>query len=253
MAPMFPPDSPVRTVLGEGALLLGGGRALLMQVAHPSVAAGVAEHSDFARNPFARLARTLEASYGMVFGTEDEARDIAQSVTAVHERVRGPGYHATDPELIFWVHATLIDTALQIHTRFLRPLGHDEAEAFYRDSMILAELFGCPRQLQPPTLADVSAYTREMVATIKVSDTGRALARDILHARLPWPAPLALAVVRELTVGLLPRPLREEFGLGWDRGRKRVLLATQAASRVASALVPAAVRRVPVTLLASAA
>ena len=250
---MFPPDSPVRTVLGEGALLLGGGRALLMQVAHPSVAAGVAEHSDFARNPFARLMRTLEASYGIVFGAEDAARAIAESVTAVHERVRGTEYHATDPDLILWVHATLIDTALQVHTRFLRPLGVDEAERFYQDSMILAELFGCPRPQQPPTLADFGEYIRDTIGSLEVSDTGRALARDILHARLPWPAPLALTAVRELTVGLLPRPLREQFGLRWSRRRKRVLLATQTASRMANALVPAAVRRAPVSLLASAA
>lgn len=253
MAPMFPADSPVRSVLGEGVLLLGGGRALLMQVAHPSVASGVAEHSDFAHNPFARLARTLEASYGVVFGTADEARAIADSVTAVHERVRGPGYRATDPELILWVHATLIDTALRIHERFLRPLPAHEAEAFYRDSMVLAELFGCPRDRQPPTLSDFSAYVRDMVATLEVSDTGRALAHDILHARLPWPAPLAAPLVRELTVGLLHRPLRDQFGLSWDGRRKRVLLAAQAASRAVNALVPAPVRRAPVALLAAAA
>jgi len=72
--PLFGPEAVVRRVDAEAALLLGGGRALLMQLAHPLVARGVAEHSDFAENPFARLQRTLDATYTMVFGTADQAR-----------------------------------------------------------------------------------------------------------------------------------------------------------------------------------
>src|SRR4051812_46738569 len=109
---IFPPDAMIRRVDGENVLLLGGGRALLMQIAHPSVAAGVAGHSDFASGPFARLQRTLEASYTIVFGTETEARRTAAAIKAVHERVTGPGYYANDPALLLWVHATLVDTSL---------------------------------------------------------------------------------------------------------------------------------------------
>src|SRR2546429_319415 len=118
----FPPDAVVRRVDGEAVLLLGGGRALLMQLAHPMVARGVAEHSQFEADPFSRLQRTLDAVTTIVFGTEDEARQVAAVVGAVHERVFGDGYRANDPDLLMWVHATLIDTALRVHARFLRPL-----------------------------------------------------------------------------------------------------------------------------------
>src|SRR5438477_9238059 len=134
MAGLFPRHAIIRQVNGEGALLLGGGRALLMQLAHPSVAAGVADHSDFETDPFGRLRRTLEAETTLVFGTLEEAHATAARIRAVHERVTGPGYQANDPELLLWVHATLVDTALRVYTRFVRPLRPNEAEAYYDES-----------------------------------------------------------------------------------------------------------------------
>src|SRR3954464_12673150 len=103
-APLFPPGSVIRRVNGEGALLLGGGRALLMQIAHPQVAQGVADHSDFRRDPFRRLQGTLDAMVAIVFGAEDEAATMAGVVEAVHRRVTGPGYAANEPELLWWVY-----------------------------------------------------------------------------------------------------------------------------------------------------
>src|SRR5947199_9427731 len=113
MADLFPEDAVIRRVDGEGVLLLGGGRALLMQLAHPQVAAGVADHSGFASDPFGRLRRTLEATYTIVFGSEEEADLVARQLWAVHERVTGPGYHANEPELLLWVTANLIETAMR--------------------------------------------------------------------------------------------------------------------------------------------
>ena len=93
---LFPRGSVIRRVDGEAVLLLGGGRALLMQIAHPKVAAGVADHSGFAEDPFGRLQRTLEATYTIVFGTEEQADLVARQLWAVHEHVTGPGYPAND-------------------------------------------------------------------------------------------------------------------------------------------------------------
>src|SRR6476661_2280383 len=107
MSSLFPEDAVIRRVGREGALVMGGGRALLMQLAHPSVAQGVAEHSDFEADPMARLRGTLEATYTIVFGTDEAAARTAASVHAVHDRVTGAGYRANDPELLCWVNATL--------------------------------------------------------------------------------------------------------------------------------------------------
>ena len=246
---LFPDDAAIRQVSGEAILLLGGGRALLMQLAHPQVAAGVADHSGFASDPFGRLRRTLEATYTIVFGSEEDADLVARQLWAVHERVTGPGYHANDPELLLWVNATLVDTALRVHARFLRPLRAAEAERYYQDSVVVAEVLGVPRDVQPPDLAAFRKYMRHMVGTLEVSDTARQLADAVLHPRLPFVVEPGMALARELTAGLLPRPVREQYGMGWDRNRKAALLLAGAASRTVLPRLPSPVRRVPARVL----
>jgi uncharacterized protein (DUF2236 family) len=248
MTGLFPDDAVIRQVGGEAILILGGGRALLMQLAHPKVAAGVADHSGFEADPFGRLRRTLDAVNTIVYGTAEEADQVARVLWAVHERVTGPDYRANDPELLMWVNATLIDTALRVHARFLGPLPPDDAERYYQESTVVAELLGVPRDLQSPDLPSFQAYMREMIGSLEVSDTARRLADEVLHPKLPWPAEPGLALARELTAGLLPRPLREQFGLGWDRNRKAALLLAGAASRQVLARVPGVVRRAPAYL-----
>ena len=226
-------------------LLLGGGRALLMQLAHPLVAAAVAAHSGFQSDPFARLQRTLETSYVIVFGTVEQARDAAAAVRVVHERVVGEGYRAEDPALLMWVHATLVDTALRVHRRFLRPLRPADAERYYQESAVVAELLGLPRAAQPADLAAFRDYVRTTVGDLEITDTARRLAHDVLHPRIPWPVQPLAELGRQLTAGLLPPPLRLQYGLSWDANRERALLLAGLGSRLLLPGVPSVLRRVP--------
>src|SRR5436190_14118997 len=110
-------------VNGEWALLLGGGRALILQVAHPLVAAGVAQHSGYREDPWGRLYRTLDVTTRIVFGDAATSRAAARELRAVHARVRGRAddatpYDARDPDLLLWVWATLVDTSLLVYTRY---------------------------------------------------------------------------------------------------------------------------------------
>src|SRR5439155_6386821 len=121
---LFGPQSMIWNVARERVLVAAGPAALLMQLAHPLVAAGVAAHSDFRRDPFARLRSTLDATLTISFGDMAQANRAAARVMAVHRRVRGSlpvavgpftagtAYDATDPELALWVHATLVVAAL---------------------------------------------------------------------------------------------------------------------------------------------
>lgn len=250
-AGFFPNDAVIRRVDGELVLLLGGTRALLMQLAHPLVARGVAEHSGFEADPFARLQRTLDASYTIIFGTDQEARRTARQVHDIHRGVIGDGYEANDPELLLWVHSTLVDTALRIHARFLRPLGVTDADAYYRQSMQVAELLSVPLDVQPPDLAAFRAYVRRQVGTLTVGDDARRLARAVLHPRVPLGSvvgePLSI-MVRNLTAGLLPPPLRQGYGLSWDPARQAAFAAACFAVRQMLPLVPGSIRRADVTL-----
>src|SRR5438445_11799341 len=147
--------------------MLGGGRALLMQVAHPLVAAGVHAHSDYARNPWGRLARTMTGLYSVVHGTCEEADRVAAQVRAVHRNVRGKHdgrrYSAFDADLMMWVHATLVDTGLVMYETFVGRLDRDVQEAFYDDMKLVARIFGVPEGVVPPTLADFGDYKRELL------------------------------------------------------------------------------------------
>jgi uncharacterized protein (DUF2236 family) len=242
-AGLFPPGAVIRRVNAEPVLLLGGGRALLLQLAHPSVAAGVAEHSGFRTDPFARLARTLGAMGTIVYGTEHDARATADALAAVHRRVTGPGYAATDPELLLWVHATLVDTALRVHRRFLGPLSDADAEDYYRQSTRVAELLGVPLDRQPADLAAFRAYVRATVAGLIVTDAARRLAGDVLHPRLPLVAGPLAELARQITVGLLPPPVRAQYGFTWAWPQDTALLAASLATRRVLPLVPGTLRR----------
>ena len=237
---------------GEPAILFGAGRALLLQLAHPNVAAGVDEHSDFQHSPFKRLMGTLEAVYTMVFGPADLAEGVGRRIRRLHDFVTGPGYRANDPANLLWVHATLLDSALSCYERLVAPLAPDDRETYYQEMTIVAERFGCPRSEQPADIAAFASYWDSQVHSIEVSDTGRRLARDIVSPRLPWklhvPFAPALRVQRLVAVGTLPAPLRDQLGFAWDDGAQRRLDRVHVAASRATRVVPRPVRVAPVHL-----
>jgi uncharacterized protein (DUF2236 family) len=237
----------IRRVHSESIVLLGGGRALLMQVAHPQVAAGVAEHSSFQNDRIGRLLRTLRPTLALAFGTSDQVRAAAARINAIHETVAGPGYRASDPALLAWVMATLIDTGLLMHDSFVRPLTAGEAEAYYRDMQACGRLLGIPDGGLPDGLPAFHAYVAAMVDSLQVSDEAREIGAAIFAPTGPI-GPVMLGL-RALTAGLLPPRLRDAFGLGWGPRRDRVLSATEAVSRRAWPLLPRRLRLPPPFLL----
>jgi uncharacterized protein (DUF2236 family) len=238
---LFDEDSITRRVNRENILLLGGGRALLMQIAHPKVAAGVDEHSDFRSHPIRRLRRTIRMTMAIVFGDRETALGAARAVNQVHANVRGSDYRAFDPDLLLWVHATLADTALVTYETFVQRLVAREREEFYAEFRLLGELLGIPRDRFPETYTDFEAYLVHMMSAngpVRVDSRALELAAQILRPPLrllPGPAMLPLNVV---TTGLLPAALREQYRLPWGRGQQR-------AYRLAVAVLPKVIAITP--------
>jgi uncharacterized protein (DUF2236 family) len=257
----FAPESVIRRV-GNSPLtpFLGGGPAVLLQVAHPLVAAGVVQHSDYQRDLWRRLVRTLRALYLMAFGTKTEAERAGEVVRAVHARVAGttetqlgrfaPGtpYSASDPELMLWVHTTLVQCSLQVYKRFVRPLGPEDEERYYREMALVAELFGTPASVIPRALADFREYLRAELAgpTLAVTRPAREVAAVLHEAKLPAPMRVLVPAHRLATAGLLPARLREEYGLRWTPLHELALpLAARSVRAAATPVLFAAGRMAP--------
>ncbi|MGE5057834.1 MAG: oxygenase MpaB family protein [Betaproteobacteria bacterium] len=241
----------------EMILLAAGGRALLMQIAHPKVAAGVAHHSDFQKDPFARLHRTMAAMWSIVFDPESQARAALEGIEKVHARVRGEvdpdegslagvSYDANDQQLLLWVHATLIDSAMVGYEQFVARMSKTQKSAYYDDAKKLAGLFGIDEKIIPSTLDDFEAYLHRMIAgdEITIGPTARRLGRDILYAR-PWILRLAGPLFRLVTTGLLPAKLRKGYGLKWSARREKLLGGFSRMVRFLLPLIPAVIRIAP--------
>ena len=195
---MYGPDSEAWALNRESMLLLGAGpRALLLQIAHPAVAAGVDEHSDFRADPWRRLAGTLKSYLTIVYGTAPVARAEIRRLNALHRGIVGTGYSARDPELSLWVHATLVDSTLVANDRWIEPLTRERRERAYQETRPIGRAFGVPEALLPKDLDAFEAYVAGMLAPdgpVKPGPLARDLAAVILHPPLapllPSAAPL---------------------------------------------------------------
>ena len=245
----FAPESVIRRV-GNTPLtpFLGGGTAVLLQVAHPLVAAGVADHSTYDKDVWRRLVRTLRALYLITYGSKAEAERAGDAVRAAHARVNGTtrtqlgrfpagtAYSADDPALMLWVHATLVQASLSAYQRFEHTLSPADQERYCAEMGLVARLFGAPAEVIPPTLAELREYFSTQIDgdTITVTEPAREIARVILRAPLPGPMRLITPAHRLATAAQLPARLRQEYDLGVKPLHRPLLTAAGHSVRIGS-------------------
>jgi uncharacterized protein (DUF2236 family) len=243
----------MRDIAAEAVIVAAGGRAILLQLADPAVARGVARHSDFVAAPLRRLTGTLDYIYLVVYGTAAEREAARRRVERAHAPVRSSEgeslpYSADDAELQLWVAATLYDSAMVMQDRVLRPLEPEERERVYREYAVLGTALGMPRELWPATSAHFRVWWDDRLAALTVSDEARSVAHDLLHPRPPG-APLwlraVMPVARLVTTGLLDERLRAEFGLPWGPVRRIVFEKALTITRVFWPLLPQGLRHAP--------
>jgi uncharacterized protein (DUF2236 family) len=246
--------------INREAVLLGAGpTALLLQVAHPLVAEGVAHHSSFEQDPWRRLHGTIRTTMALVFGDGAAANRAVKRLNSVHAGVRGDtldaearrvawAYRALDPELLLWVQATLIVTSVAAYQRWVAPLSADERDRFWHEARAVGVRLGIPLSLSPSNWPALEAYWQRMLADdgpIHVTPTARRLARLIVRPPFPFvPGPLV-----DLTalpgLALLPRRLRDEFGIPWSGRRAALARAETYALSRWTRVVPASLRSMP--------
>ena len=255
-AGLFGPGSTSWRIDRELVVLAGGSCALLMQAAHPGVAAGVVHHSSYATDPFGRLMRTLDASFAVVFGSRSSAEAAIRRVNAIHRSVRGRtpdagSYDARDPEALLWVHATLVDTALRVYGRFVAPLSPADEQGYHEESGRVAEMLGVPGYLLPATIVELRAWMADRVAdgTVRVTPDARRIARTVLYP-LRWVPRVAWDAAHLISVSTLQPELRRQYGIRWSRSRERGVERMAGVMRRALPLAPPFLRHAPAALAA---
>jgi uncharacterized protein (DUF2236 family) len=255
-AGVFGPSSMMWHIDKEAAIFLGAGRALLLQLAHPWIAAAIAQHSRTLADPIGRFHRTFKAMFTMVFGTTGQALAAARRLHHRHAGISGTlvetagpftagsRYEANDVVALRWVHATLIDTALVAHRLVHPPLSAEDRERYWAEARLFAAFFGIPQNALPQSWADFAAGNEKMWRSdiLSVSDQARSIAEAVISGagtRLPIPS-----WYRALTARLLPVRLRDDFGLYYGELEHRKSERALAALRRVYPWVPGRLRHV---------
>src|SRR3954468_3692519 len=255
-------DSVTWQINREIVVVAGWGRAILLQLAHPLVAAGVEAHSSFRGSLGASLGRlrsTIRAMLSLTFGDDEQAIAAAAGINAIHDRVcghlraaagvfpAGETYSAHDAELLRWVHATLLDSTPLTYELLIGPLTSEQRQRYCAEAAVMEPLLDIPAGLLPRNTADLDAYLREMLGsgTLTVTDSSRSLARAILFpprwGRL-WPV---FRPVQLITIGLLPAAVRQAYGFEWTDRDARALVRWTTALKLLRRLLPPVFREWP--------
>jgi uncharacterized protein (DUF2236 family) len=226
-AGVFGPNSISWKVDRESALFLAGGRAALLQIAHPWVAAALAQHSRVLANPIARFHNTFRVVFAMVFGSLDQALAASRHLHALHSRIRGEmpeevgawqrgsRYEANEIAALRWVWATLTESAALAYESVL-PLSPAEREQYYAESKITAALYGIPPAALPEDWTAFTVYNQQMWQSqeLGVSEFSRSMAHNLLCGAGSW-----IHVprwFRALTAAWMPPRFRAEFALDFS-------------------------------------
>jgi uncharacterized protein (DUF2236 family) len=219
-------------------MLLGWGRAILLQLAHPLIAAGVHEHSSVRATPStaaARLHETIRAMLALTFGTDGDRTRALERIRTIHRRVNGrlpmdvgrfpagTTYSAEDPDLVLWVHVTLLESIPLAYSLFVAPLTDTERDAYCAEAAPVAIELGARDADVPRTWDATCAHLARTYASgaIAVGPQARQLADAVLAPRIARLAPPAAWLNRLVTLALLPSHLRDEYGLEWSPGQQR--------------------------------
>jgi uncharacterized protein (DUF2236 family) len=256
-AELIPPRGGITwRISGDARIFGASGYALLLQVTHPSVGAGVSQHSDFKEDPWGRLLRTLDYTSSVVYGGPVLAWEVGRRVREMHKRIKGVRpdgvrYHALEPRPYAWVHATLAEAIVRAHNLFCSPaLTPEETNAFWAEWRRMGRLIGVRNDDLPESWPELLVYFDEMVET-ELDDTEAA--QDVLTSLLDptappipgmrdgvwrvvrWPSTKAGSLA---TLGMLPPTLRDRLRVEWGPARERRFRRLAALTRRARPLMP---------------
>jgi uncharacterized protein (DUF2236 family) len=234
---MRPASDVSRRINAERLLLLAWLRAILLQLAHPLIAAAVAEHSSFrgsTAGAWARLRHTIDAMLALTFGTGVERAAALEGIRAIHRRVSGTltqasgpfaagtRYSAEDPALLAWVHATLIESIVLVYEELVAPLSSAARDRYCDDAAEMAVALGVPHHHVPRSWCELRAYIDGRYASGEIVVAQEALTISgalLCPMRQAWARRISSGTLAPMAAGLLPDHVRLQYGFEWNHAR----------------------------------
>jgi uncharacterized protein (DUF2236 family) len=231
----FGPGSVTWRVNRESAVFLGAGRAALLQLAHPWVAAALAQHSTLLHDAVGRFHSTFRVIYTMLFGTRAQAAEASRQLYQLHTGIRGElphavgrypqgeHYEANEVAALRWVYATLVESAILAYEFVLPPLTSADRQQYYEESKRMAALFGIPAAALPVNWEAFTQYTAAMFRSpqLSVDAAARALGHSVLSGGGTWIRPPYW--YKALTAHWIPPRLLSEFELDFGPPEERAV------------------------------
>jgi len=215
---LFERDSPIRMVHADlVGMMVGGIRALLLQMLHPDALQGVIDHSNFREDMHGRLRRTAKFIAVTTFAHRDEAMKAIERVNRIHSKVSGTlpdgtPYSATNPRTLAWVHVTEASSFLAGYLRHVRPdMPGYEQDEYYRQFAVIAKALGADPV--PINRNEAEEVLRELRDELRTSPEAREIAQLVLTQRPPGTPPGMQSVLGGDAVEMLPPFARTMLGL----------------------------------------
>jgi uncharacterized protein (DUF2236 family) len=178
------------------AIAIGGVSAIIMEILHPSVMAGVQDQSNYAEDPYRRARTTYGYVVTTTFGNTKSATRLINAVKGMHKRVNGTRpdgvpYRALDPKLIAWVHTCIPWAVMTAYERFNRPLTSAERDSYLTEQAVIGRMTGADQV--PETVAELEEYVESMRPVLEVTDQTRQFFEFLLSSPFGVRAPEVVA------------------------------------------------------------
>ncbi|WP_342654422.1 oxygenase MpaB family protein [Pseudomonas sp. F3-2] len=228
---LFGPQAVCWQVHGDfPSMLIGGICALMLQMLHPRVLAGVWDHSNFREDMMGRLRRTGQFISGTTFGSTQDANWLIDKVRSIHAQISGTApdgspYAADDPQLLTWVHVAEVSSFMAAHLRYLNPdLSLQDQDRYYAETAVVAERLGArdvPRSSQ-----EIAAYLQRMRPQLLCDER----TREVLSILRNAPAPSRMArpmgnLMMQAGIELLPAWASGMFDIQMSDFKRRLIRA----------------------------
>ncbi|MGH2616570.1 MAG: oxygenase MpaB family protein, partial [Thermomicrobiales bacterium] len=220
---LFGPQSVSWRAYASPASSLGVATAVLMQMIHPRVVRMIDQASNVRNDPAGRAAGTARYGITITYGDTETAERAGEVLRTIHSHkqaadpISGETYTPNEPDLLLWVHGTLVWAVLAACDRWGPPLTAAERDRFVDEQRVAARLVGIDPEVAPRSVAELDAFMEGMLPKLGYVTSTRFMREMMVPPKLPFtPAGLVQLVITRAAVDLLPPAIQDLYGFRWS-------------------------------------